>query len=75
MKIHEIPLNEDDGLFEVVIEFEGQQKRLYTVAKSEEEAGARFHRHIVCQWVGGLWDGPETLLEGTFDQLENGAMI
>jgi len=68
-------LNDEDSLYEVVIEYESREKRLYTVAASEEEASNKFNRHITCQWVGYPWDGPETLLEGTFDKLENGAMI
>ena len=62
-------------LYVVVIEHESRRKELYTYAESEEEAGMKFHRYIVCQWIGYPWDDPESLLAGTFDKLENGATL
>lgn len=65
-----------NDLYEVVIEHENLEKRLYTLADSEQEAGEKFGRHLICQWVGyPAWDVPETLLEQAFDKLENGATI
>lgn len=64
-----------NDLYVVTIEHDNREKKLYTIADSEEEAGTKFHRYIICQWIGYPWDGPETLLEGTFDKISDGCMI
>jgi hypothetical protein len=58
-------------LYEVIIRHNTEEKRLYTYAASEEEASNKFHRYIVCQWVGYPWDTPESLMCGTFDKIKN----
>lgn len=65
----------NENLFEVVLEHNSRTKHLFTLADSEEEAGQKFNRYITCQWIGYPWDGPETLLEGTFDRIIDGVMI
>jgi hypothetical protein len=64
-----------DELYVLMVEYNSQQKNLYTFAPSPEEASQKFHRHMVCQWVGYPWETPEDLLCGTIDKLVNGAKI
>jgi hypothetical protein len=64
-----------DELYALTIEYESTEKRIFTFASSPEEASRKFHRHIVCQWVGYPWETPEDLLCGTIDKLVNGAKI
>jgi hypothetical protein len=63
------------SLFCTKVTYQDYEKTLYTVAHSYEEAGQKFHRHMVCQWIGYPFDSPETLLEGVFDKIEDGAFI
>jgi hypothetical protein len=65
----------ETDVFLVTIEFDDKTKILYTNAASEEEAASKFHRYLVCHWIGGVWDEPEMLLAGVIDKIENGAMI
>ena len=62
-------------LYEVVIEHNSQQKYLYTLAESAEEAGQKINRYIICQWVGYPWTDPEALLDGTIDKIKNDDII
>lgn len=62
-------------IYEVVIHHEHQQKRLFTKASSEEEAGTIFSRFLICQWDGYPWDSPETFLAGVFDKFADGDII
>lgn len=64
-----------EEMYFVDVEFHDDVKRLYTVAKYPELAAEKIHRHIICQWVGGIFEDPETLLEGVFDKLENGSVV
>ena len=61
--------------YEVVIEHNGEEKRLFTTAESPEHAATKFNRHITCQWIGYPWEEPEQLLDGTIDKLENGGRV
>ena len=59
-------------LFEVVISHNSQEKRLFTTASNEKEAGDKFNRYLACQWIGYPWgDDADAFLEGVFDRLIN----
>ena len=62
-------------LYATEIAYQGESKTIYTVADDYEEAGQKFHRYLVCQWVGYPFDGPETLMAGVFDKIEDGSII
>lgn len=64
-----------ENTYEVVIDHNGEEKRLFTTAESLEEAAAKFNRHITCHWIGYPWEAPEDLLDGTIDKLQNGANV
>jgi hypothetical protein len=61
-------------LYVTEIDYQGKTKSLYTLANSYEEAGQRFHQHLICQ-LAGPFDGPETLMARVFDKIEDGAII